>query len=64
MKNIKNTTREERDNRLEELKKKRKIAVAAYIKAKAELGKIDLEMAQIETANNTGHFIEIGGNEE
>ena len=60
MKNIKDTTREERDNRLKELKKKRRVAVAAYIKAKSELRMIDLEMAQIETANNTGHFIEIG----
>lgn len=60
MKNIKDTTREQRDSRLEELKKKRRMAVAAYIKAKSELRMIDLEMTQIETANNTGHFIEIG----
>lgn len=57
MKNIKNTTREERNNRMEELKKERKLAVAAYIKARVALDRIDLEMAQITQANN-GHFIE------
>lgn len=61
MKNIKDTTWEERDARFEELKKKRKVAVAAYIKARRELREIDLEMVQIENANN-GHFIEIEGN--
>lgn len=59
MKNIKDTTREERDNRLEELKKERKEAHRAYLKAKYALLEINLEIAQIETANNTGHFIEI-----
>lgn len=59
MKNIKNTTQTERDTRFEELKKKRKVAVAAYIKARRELREIDLEMVQIENAN-AGHFIEIG----
>lgn len=48
MKNIKDTTREER-----------KLAVAAYIKARVALDRIDLEMAQITQANN-GHFIEYG----
>lgn len=57
MKNIKDTTLEERNNRMEELKKERKLAVAAYVKAKIALDKIDLEMAQITQANN-GHFIE------
>lgn len=59
MKNIKDTTREERNNRMEELKKERKLAVAAYVKARVALDRIDLEMAQITQANN-GHFIEYG----
>jgi hypothetical protein len=41
-----------------ELKKYRRDALIAYIKAKIALDKIDLELTQIENANN-GHFIEI-----
>lgn len=64
MKNIKDTTREERDNRLKELKEKRKEIFRAYLKAKLDLSGIDMEIQQIEIANNTGHFIEIGESEE
>ena len=60
MKNIKNTTKKERDNRLKELEEKRKEVYRAYLKAKIDLRVIDMEILQIETANNTGHFIEIG----
>ena len=59
MKNIKDTTLEERTARYNELQKYRKDALIAYIKAKIALNKIDLELTQIENANN-GHFIEIG----
>lgn len=60
MKNIKNTTQTERDARFEELKKQRRNIVAEYIKIKNQLLAIDMEMNQIENANN-GHFIEIKG---
>lgn len=60
MKNIKDTTQEERNARFEELKKQRRKAVAEYIRAKNQLLAIDMEMNQIENANN-GHFIEIKG---
>lgn len=60
MKNIKNTTQEERDARFEELKKQRRNIVAEYIRIKRQLFEIDMEMNQIENANN-GHFIEIKG---
>ena len=60
MKNIKNTTKEERDIRFEELKKQRRKVVAQYIKFKRQLLTIDMELNQIENANN-GHFIEIKG---
>ena len=60
MKNIKNTTQEERDARFEELKKQRRKVVAEYIKIKRQLLEIDMELNQIENANN-GHFIEIKG---
>lgn len=59
MKNIKDTTLEERAIRYNELKKYRRDAFIAYIKVKIALDKIDLELTQIENANN-GHFIEIG----
>lgn len=58
MKNIKNTTQAERDTRFEELKKQRRKVVAEYIRIKNQLLAIDMEMNQIENANN-GHFIEI-----
>lgn len=58
MKNIKNTTQEERDTRFKELKKQRRKVVAEYIRAKNQLLAIDMEMNQIENANN-GHFIEM-----
>lgn len=58
MKNIKNTTQEERDARFEELKKQRRNIVAEYIRIKRQLLEIDMELNQIENANN-GHFIEI-----
>ena len=58
MKNIKNTTQEERDVRFEELKKQRRNIVAEYIRIKNQLLAIDMEMNQIENANN-GHFIEM-----
>lgn len=58
MKNIKNTTQAERDTRFEELKKQRRKVVAEYIRAKNQLLAIDMEMNQIENANN-GHFIEM-----
>lgn len=60
MKNIKNTTQEERDARFEELKRQRRNIVAEYIRIKNQLLAIDMEMNQIENANN-GHFIEIKG---
>lgn len=60
MKNIKNTTKKERDIRFEELKKQRRTLVAEYIKIKRHLLTIDMELNQIENANN-GHFIEIKG---
>lgn len=60
MKNIKDTAREERDNRLEELREERQKAYRAYLKAKFALTEIEMEITQIETANNTGRFIEIG----
>ena len=60
MKNIKNTTQEERNARFEELKKQRRNIVAEYIKIKRQLLEIDMELNQIENANN-GHFIEIKG---
>ena len=60
MKNIKNTTQEERDVRFEELKKQRRKVVAEYIRIKNQLLAIDMEINQIENANN-GHFIEIKG---
>lgn len=60
MKNIKNTTQEERDARFEELKRQRRKVVAEYIKIKRQLLEIDMELNQIENANN-GHFIEIKG---
>lgn len=59
MKNIKDTTWEERAARHNELKKYRREVLIAYIKAKIALDKIDLELTQIENADN-GHFIEIG----
>jgi len=58
MKNIKNTTQEERNARFEELKKQRRNIVAEYIKIKRQLLEIDMELNQIENANN-GHFIEM-----
>ena len=58
MKNIKNTTQEERDVRFEELKKQKRNAFAEYIRIKNQLLAIDMEMNQIENANN-GHFIEM-----
>lgn len=58
MKNIKNTTQAERDVRFEELKKQRRKVVAEYIRIKNQLLAIDMEMNQIENANN-GHFIEM-----
>lgn len=60
MKNIKNTTQKERDARFEELKKQRRNIVAEYIRIKRQLLEIDMELNQIENANN-GHFIEIKG---
>ena len=60
MKNIKNTTQEERNVRFEELKKQRRKVVAEYIRIKRQLLEIDMELNQIENANN-GHFIEIKG---
>lgn len=57
---MKNTTQAERDTRFEELKKQRRKVVAEYIKIKNQLLAIDMEMNQIENANN-GHFIEIKG---
>ena len=60
MKNIKNTTQAERDTRFEELKKQRRKVVAESIKIKHQLLEIDMELNQIENANN-GHFIEIKG---
>lgn len=58
MKNIKDTTQEERNARFEELKKQRRNIVAEYIRIKNQLLAIDMEMNQIENANN-GHFIEM-----
>jgi len=58
MKDIKNTTQAERDTRFEELKKQRRKVVAEYIRIKNQLLAIDMEMNQIENANN-GHFIEM-----
>lgn len=58
MKNIKNTTQEERDARFEELKKQRRNIVAEYIRIKRQLLEIDMELNQIENANN-GHFFEM-----
>ena len=58
MKNIKDTTWDERAARYNELKKYRRDALIAYIKAKIALDKIDLELTQIENADN-GHFIEM-----
>lgn len=60
MKNIKNTTQVERNARFEELKKQRRKVVAEYIRIKRQLLEIDMELNQIENANN-GHFIEIKG---
>lgn len=60
MKNIKTTTKEEKDVRFEELKKQRRKVVAEYIRIKNQLLAIDIELNQIENANN-GHFIEIKG---
>lgn len=48
MKNIKDTTWDERAARYNELKKYRRDALIAYIKAKIALDKIDLELTQIE----------------
>lgn len=58
MKNIKNTTQVERNARFKELKKQRRKIVSEYIKIKGQLLEIDMEMNQIENANN-GHFIEM-----
>ena len=58
MKNIKNTTQAERNARMKELKKQRRTIVSEYIKIKNQLLEIDMEMNQIENANN-GHFIEM-----
>lgn len=58
MKNIKNTTQAERNARFKELKKQRRKIVSEYIKIKGQLLEIDMEMNQIENANN-GHFIEM-----
>lgn len=60
MKDIKNTTQAERNARFEELKKQRRNIVAEYIRIKRQLLEIDMELNQIENANN-GHFIEIKG---
>lgn len=60
MKDIKNTTQAERNARFEELKKQRRNIVAEYIRIKRQLFEIDMELNQIENANN-GHFIEIKG---
>lgn len=58
MKDIKNTTQAERDARFKELKKQRRNIVSEYIKIKNQLREIDMEMNQIENANN-GHFFEM-----
>lgn len=58
MKDIKNTTQAERDARFKELKKQRRKIVSEYIKIKNQLLETDMEMNQIENANN-GHFIEM-----
>lgn len=58
MKDIKNTTQAERNARFKELKKQRRRIVSEYIKIKGQLLEIDMEMNQIENANN-GHFIEM-----
>lgn len=58
MKDIKNTTQVERDARIKELKKQRRSIVSEYIKIKNQLREIDMEMNQIENANN-GHFFEM-----
>lgn len=58
MKDIKNTTQAERNARFKELKKQRRKIVSEYIKIKGQLLEIDMEMNQIENANN-GHFIEM-----
>ena len=57
MKNIKNTKREERDARLERFKKQRKKVLREYVKFKRQLLKLDMEILQIEQANE-GHFFE------
>ncbi len=58
MKDIKNTTQAERNARFKELKKQRRKVVSEYIKIKNQLLEIDMEMNQIENANN-GHFFEM-----
>lgn len=58
MKDIKNTTQAERNARFKELKKQRRNIVSEYIKIKNQLREIDMEMNQIENANN-GHFFEM-----
>lgn len=58
MKNIKNTTQADRNARFEELKRQRRNIVSEYIRIKNQLLEIDMEMNQIENANN-GHFIEM-----
>ena len=57
MKNIRNTTKEERDARLERLKEQRKKVLREYIKFKRQLLELDMEILQIEQAS-VGHFIE------
>lgn len=58
MKNIKNTTQAERNARIKELKRQRRSIVSEYIKIKNQLREINMEMNQIENANN-GHFFEM-----
>lgn len=58
MKDIKNTTQAERNARIKELKRQRRSIVSEYIKIKNQLREIDMEMNQIENANN-GHFFEM-----
>jgi uncharacterized protein YPO0396 len=58
MKDIKNTTQAERNARVKELKRQRRSIVSEYIKIKNQLREIDMEMNQIENANN-GHFFEM-----
>ena len=58
MKDIKNTTQAERNARIKELKRQRRNIVSEYIKIKNQLREIDMEMNQIENANN-GHFFEM-----